>query len=525
MRLLIEGRCLAAVFALAGLAGGCAMEGEEAAPPPAPESPSGGSALDRGFAAAGAEFGVPAPLLAAWAYAETRWQMVEGQDELPGLDRAWGMFALRGDAVDRAAELAGETAAAVRSDVTAHLRAGAALLAETAAELGIDAGDDLAAWAPAIAAVSGIADPAAQAEYVHQLVYGAINRGAVVETEAGMVASIEPQAVEPDFPSPEGAARAIVDYPSAIWRPSPNFNSRPSGTSIDLVIIHTCEGNYSGCWGWLTNSASQVSAHYVVADFGEVSQLVREASRAWHIAAAYDCSLNSGVLCGRNGQSSNNFTIGIEHAGFASQSSFPSAQINSSAALGCDISRDNGIPRDRNHFVAHGQLQPWNRTDPGPNWPWTTYIQKINEACGGGGGGLIVDSNNANNDPARAEIVVSANWTSAAATPGYYGTGYWFAETAAISDGAVFKFHLDAAGARTIDAWWTSGTNRSAEAPFVAFDANGNRLGSVTRDERVNGSQWNTLGTWNFSAGWNSIVASRWAASGAVVIADAIRVR
>ena len=61
-----------------------------------------------------------------------------------------------------------------------------------------------------------------------------------------------------------------------------------------MVIIHDCEGNYSGCWSYLASSASGVSAHYVVSsNGGEVSQLVREKNRAWHIAATFDCAASS----------------------------------------------------------------------------------------------------------------------------------------------------------------------------------------------------------------------------------------
>jgi hypothetical protein len=279
-----------------------------------------------------------------------------------------------------------------------------------------------------------------------------------------------------------------------------------------------------------------VSAHYVVNESGsEITQLVREASKAWHIAATYSCSRNGNVECGRNGASSNNFTVGIEHGGYASQSSFPSGQIEASAKLTCDITRDHGLPRDRFHVVAHGTLQPYNRTDPGPNWPWSHYIDRIKAHCGDGGGGgggggtppgaIIVDSNNANNDAAVARVEVSGNWTSATATPGYYGSGYWWAQTAAVSDGASFWFYLPAAATRTIDAWWTAGSNRAAAAPFVAFNAAGTKLGTATADQRGSGSQWVQLGTFNFSAGWNRIVLSRWTTTGAVVVADAVRIR
>ena len=41
-----------------------------------------------------------------------------------------------------------------------------------------------------------------------------------------------------------------------------------------------------------------------------------------------------------------------------------------------------GIPRDRNHILSHGQLQPNNRTDPGRNWPWDAFIARVRESCG-----------------------------------------------------------------------------------------------------------------------------------------------
>jgi hypothetical protein len=322
------------------------------------------------------------------------------------------------------------------------------------------------------------------------------------------------------------------DYPDSVWRPSPNFNARPSGYGVDLVVIHTCEGGYAGCWGWLRNPSAGASAHYVIKEDGsEITQLVREASRAWHVAASYECSRAGNQQCSKNGVSTNHFSVGIEHAGFASQSSFPNGQIEASARLTCDIARDGAVPRDRNHIVSHGQLQPWNRTDPGPNWPWSHFIDRVRSLCGddggggGGGGTIVVDSNNANNDAAVARFEPIGAWTSANSAPGYYGSGYWYAVTSATSAPAVFWFYLPAAATRSIDAWWTAGTNRSATAPWIAYNATGGEVGRRTVDQRGSGSQWVNLGTWNFSAGWNKVVLSRWTTPGQVVIADAIRVR
>lgn len=477
-------------------------------------NPSDQPGYDDDFARASRTTGVPRDLLAAVAYVETQFQDVAGEEEHEGRPAGVGLFALWGENL-------------VGGD--ASIDGAAARLAQLAAELGVS-GDDLAAWQPVLMAFSQNPDDESRAAYAND-VMRVLRDGARVVAEDGVVlGSIEAHAAV--AVDETGVPRATTDYPSAIWRSSPNFNSR-NGTPVSLIVIHSCEGNYAGCWGWLRNTAAGASAHYVVKENGsEITQLVREASRAWHVAAAYECSRAGNSQCNRNGVSTNNFSVGIEHAGFASQASWQNGLIEASAKLSCDIARDHGVPRDRNHIVSHGQLQPWNRTDPGPNWPWAHYIDRVREICGdngggGGGGGaaIVVDSNNANNNAAVAKIELTGAWTSTSGTPGYYGSGYYFANTSATSAPATFWFHLDSAQTRSIDAWWTAGANRASAAPFIAYNAAGTELGRVSANQRSGGSQWVTLGTWNFSAGWNKVVLSRWTTSGDVVIADAVRVR
>lgn len=138
---------------------------------------------------------------------------------------------------------------------------------------------------------------------------------------------------------------------------------------------------------------------------------------------------------------------------------------------------------------------------------------------------IIVDSNNNNNNTSRGYIEVSSNWTGSSSTSGYYGTGYYYATTQAVSDPATFWFYLPAAATKTVDAWWTAGTNRSSTAPFIAYNASGAEVGRVSVSQQANGGKWNAIGTWSFSAGWNRVVLSRWTTSGYVVIADAVRIR
>lgn len=521
-------RSMAAVAAALSLLVACSDQPTAPLTAPPANAPAAGQ-LDATFDKAATEFGVPVSLLKAIGYVETRWQMVKGEEEFPGQPVAFGIMALKGDQLDRGAALAKVSLESAKTQPEANVRAAAALLSAYATELGVNR-SDVAAWAPVVARYSGIENAEGQAAYVHKDVYAVLNEGVVGRGPlGGVVASLMPVPVAADFPKPPVAFAAGPDYAGSVWRPSPNYNARPSGSIGDpaMIIIHTCEGSYTSCWSWLTNSASGVSAHYVVNESGsEISQLVRESDRAWHIGATYDCSLNSSVECWRNGYSSNHFTVGIEHGGYASQSSFPVGQIDASAKLSCDITKGQAIPRDRYHILAHGKLQPYNRTDPGPNWPWTDYLNRINSHCGSGTTtGIVVDNNNANNNSATGRFEVSTTWQASSGTAGYYGSNYHFASTSPISDGATFWFYLPASGAKTIDAWWTAGTNRSPAAPFIAYNAAGTEVGRVSVSQQANGSTWRTLGTWNFTAGWNRVVLSRWASEGYVVIADAIRVR
>lgn len=515
----------ASVFLLSALLGACAIgadvHDDEASPAVQP-------GLDSKLDSAASSAQVPAALLKAIGYVETRWQMVSSEEH-EGVRPRFGVMGLDEERAARGALLANRTVDQVKNEVQSNIDAAAALLVEAGRASGATAGD-LASWAAAVGTFSGL-EGDARTEYVAH-VYDVLRSGASSTAESGeLVAQLAAQTV-PQMPR-AAIGTLSADYGPAIYRESPNFNSRPAGTDVSLVVIHSCEGNYAGCWGWLRNSQAQASAHYVVKEDGnEITQLVREANRAWHVAAAYRCSLVNNTDCGKNGVSTNHFSVGIEHAGFASQASWPANQIEESAKLTCNITRNQGIVRDRNHIVSHGQLQPETRTDPGANWPWTNYIARVRALCGdgggnppGGGGSIIVDSNNANNDAAKARMELTGTWTSATGTPGYYGSGYWYANTEAISAPATFYFYLDAAATKTVDAWWTQGSNRAAAAPFIAYNAQGVEVGRVSKDQRTGGSQWNTLGTFNFTAGWNSVSLSRWTTTGAVVIADAIQVR
>jgi hypothetical protein len=505
------------------LAAGCQPEPGDVRQPPSEAPPPAGETAPPAFVDAEAETDVPLALLFAIARVETGLQMVQGEVEFDGQEPAYGIMGLRGENLELAAELAELPVEQVRTDPVANVSAAAHLLAAWADEMDIDVdGMDLGAWAPVVARYSGIDAEEAKAEYVHFEVYEALRVGVAME---GF--EVEPIDVEAAWPEP---TRLRGYDGSAIWTPSPNYNSR-SGASAGFLIIHTCEGSYSGCWGWLASSASGVSAHYVVNDSGsEVRALVDENNRAWHISANYDCANNGGHDCGTNGSSMNTISVGIEHAGYASQSSWNSGLIQRSAELACGITQRNPIPRDSYHIVGHGQLQPWNRSDPGANWPWTDYLNRIQAACGdvpsgpSTGGSIIIDSNNGANDTSEYYVAVSANWWASANVSGYWNTGYWVGPTEAVSDAASFWFHADSASCWEVDAWWPAASDRPSAITWIGWNEDDAEVGRAVVDQRVNGARWNRLGTWSFGAGWNRVLLSRWAGTGSYAVADAVRV-
>jgi len=123
-------------------------------------------------------------------------------------------------------------------------------------------------------------------------------------------------------------SRARIDpekgvMPAARQVPSPNYDERPSGESIDAIIIHAISlppGQYGGEFveqffcnrldaaehSYFSEIAeSKVSSHFFIRRSGELVQFVPVNKRAWH-AGASSCMGREAV---------NDFSIGIELEG------------------------------------------------------------------------------------------------------------------------------------------------------------------------------------------------------------------
>ncbi|MCW3078540.1 MAG: N-acetylmuramyl-L-alanine amidase, negative regulator of AmpC, AmpD [Bacteroidetes bacterium] len=172
------------------------------------------------------------------------------------------------------------------------------------------------------------------------------------------------------------------DYPPAIYTPagSCNYSSR-NGIAVSAVTIHDVEGTYAGCISWFQNCSASVSAHYVVrSSDGQITQMVLESAKAWHVG------------------SENPYTVGIEHEGYVSSPNwYTNAMYTTSGALVRDICLDNGINPLRTYYgpgcngttqqclqgscvkvKGHQMFPNQTHNDPGQYWNWAKYYKIIN---------------------------------------------------------------------------------------------------------------------------------------------------
>lgn len=179
---------------------------------------------------------------------------------------------------------------------------------------------------------------------------------------------------------PVSTGQKSIEYAPAIWNPAPscNYSSR-NGTAISAITIHTIQGTYAGAISWSQNCNSSVSYHYVVrSSDGQVTQMVNEANKAWHVG------------------SENPYTIGYEHEGYIDNASwYTMAMYNASAGITRDICQSGyGINPLRcfsgpatsgsqvlggcTKIKGHQHYPNQTHTDPGINWNWSLYYTLVN---------------------------------------------------------------------------------------------------------------------------------------------------
>lgn len=147
-----------------------------------------------------------------------------------------------------------------------------------------------------------------------------------------------------------------------IQRPSPNFGERKGVSRPDMILIHytgmeTCEAAIAR----LCDPGPEVSAHYVISEAGQITQLVAEDRRAWH----------AGLSEWEGETDINSRSIGIELANpgpLDDLPPFPEPQMTALEWLIADIRTRWAIPDAR--ILGHSNVAPGRKADPGPKFDW-----------------------------------------------------------------------------------------------------------------------------------------------------------
>ncbi|MFD9428114.1 MULTISPECIES: peptidoglycan-binding protein [unclassified Streptomyces] len=335
--------------------------------------------MNRAFARAAEEFGVPRDLLAAVGYGETH---LDGHAGAPSQANGYGVMHLVSNpanrSLEKAAALTGEPFSRLRRDTETNIRGGAAVLRAHADALGLDRAErrDLDSWYPAVARYSGARDTAAT--LYADAVYTFLAEGLRTTVPGGEEVTVTSRPVAPRKGALSSAdvTTQSPDYPSALWVPAHanNFASGRSAT-VDKVVVHVTQGSYAGSISWFQNATSKVSSHYVIrSSDGQVTQMVRDSDTAYHAKSA------------------NASSLGIEHEGYVDDPSwFTDSMYRSSAALTGYLCDRYGIPKDRSHIIGHSEAPGNDHTDPGVNWNWTSYMQLVGGSPGGGTGSDALD--------------------------------------------------------------------------------------------------------------------------------------
>ena len=158
---------------------------------------------------------------------------------------------------------------------------------------------------------------------------------------------------------------------------SPNCDSRPAGTEIDLLVLHSISlprGKFGGdaIERLFTNRVDaaahssfvdlvglRVSAHFLIRRDGELIQFVPLEARAWH----------AGVSRWRGRERCNDFSIGIELEGI-DDGPFEGAQYRRLAGL----VRELGARLPLRALAAHSDVAPGRKSDPGTRFDWARLL-------------------------------------------------------------------------------------------------------------------------------------------------------
>jgi AmpD protein len=172
-----------------------------------------------------------------------------------------------------------------------------------------------------------------------------------------------------------------VDLESGLMRgarqvASPNFDARPDGAPLDLIVVHGISlppGEFGGPWidRLFTNSLPpevhpyfaeianlRVSSHLVIARDGGLTQYVSFNDRAWHAGRS---TYQGRIEC-------NDYSVGVELEG-ADTVPYEAAQYEVLAEAIVALCAAYPL-MSAQRITGHSDVAPGRKTDPGEAFDW-----------------------------------------------------------------------------------------------------------------------------------------------------------
>ncbi len=181
----------------------------------------------------------------------------------------------------------------------------------------------------------------------------------------------------------------MTTYP---YNPAKWQRARRAGAKVTLIVVHTMEAGELGttaesCAQYFHNGSGgrPASAHWCIDNNSIIESVHPER-----------CAYGAGG--GLHGWSINDRALHLEHAGFAHQTpeewadKYSQGEMFWSAILAAQTAKPRGIPARLlsvadlragrwDGFCGHNTIQAafpsTGHTDPGPNFPWATYLGAV----------------------------------------------------------------------------------------------------------------------------------------------------
>lgn len=136
---------------------------------------------------------------------------------------------------------------------------------------------------------------------------------------------------------------------------SPNFTERKE--RIEYVILHFTELTFKSAVERLCDKESEVSAHYIIKEDGEIFQLVADEKVAWHAGIS--------SWHGKNRLNQNSIGIELDNLG---DRNFSKVQMRSCIKLCNFLAKKHNVPKE--NFIGHSDIAPGRKIDPGIFFDW-----------------------------------------------------------------------------------------------------------------------------------------------------------